>query len=1054
MRFAMQSHAAPSIARCLHWPALSGLMAAGLAVGIFGGSTAALASPTPEQIAFFETKIRPVLAQHCYQCHSAEALRTGKLKASLLVDSRAGMAKGGESGAAVVPRNKEESLLLAALKYDGFEMPPAGKLPDDVIADFETWIDMGAPDPRDEPLAAVDERTIDVETGRKHWSYSRLAPVAPPEVKTTGWTRNDLDRFVLAKQEEAGIAPAPEAAKATLARRVCFDLTGLPPAPDELKAFLDDTSTDAYEKLVDRLLASPRFGERWARHWLDTVRFGESGGYEFDGDRPGAHYYRDWVIKALNADLPYDEFLRMQVAGDLIKPGDYDATAATGFLVAGPYPGQVTAKTVEPIRYDQLDDMVATLGSSVLGMTIGCARCHDHKYDPIGHRDYYAMIACLGKAVQRDADIDPDPATTKQKHDAWLVERAPIVAATGRFRSEELPSRIARWLATDAPTQQAASWLSLDPQTLKATKTTLVEESVDVVSASGKLEANDAYVITFRTHQRGIAGLRLEALASPSAPGGGPGTGKDGAFRLSTVRITAAPLVAAPDRKPVTPKLSAVASTFEDPGFEFAKALDGDAATGWSTTGQPGKDQASVVGFDKPVGFDGGTLLTVELKFEGEGHGLARLRVAAAADPAIAGWDAASAPQAAREVATLLEEARTGGRDPTTGPEAAEITRWFSRLDPRTNDVQRSIDAIDAREPKPNLLKVYSAANGGWVITGNSQGVQSGSQDVFVLARGEVGRKKGKATPGFVLATVASDEAEQKLFSGPDAKPLADSRLGLASFLTDVAQGSGPLAARVIVNRLWHHHFGRGIVATPNDLGTQGDKPTHPELLEWLANRLVENRWSLKSIHRLIVTSATYRQSGTINEAYLAKDPDNTLLWYRKPTRLEGEAIRDALLAVSGTLDTAMYGRAGLDVKVPRRSIYLNVKRSEPVGFLQVFDQPEPVQPVGARGAATVPTQALAMMNSPFVRSAAEGLAKRARTTLAIQPADPSGPAAIDACFAAALARPPTDAERAQFAQLLAAHEQATGADAAGRQAALADVCHLIFCLNEFVYVD
>ncbi len=1049
----MQNRSAPSIARSTHGRGSFRFLAAGLALGLLGAARA-VASPTPEQIAFFETKIRPVLAQHCYQCHSAEALRAGKLKASLLVDSRAGMAKGGESGAAVVPNNKEESLLLAALKYDGFEMPPAGKLPDEVIADFETWIDMGAPDPRDEPAATIDERTIDVEQGRQHWSYRRLGPVEVPAVTNVAWPQNDIDRFILAKQEAAGITPAPEASKATLARRVFFDLTGLPPSPDELQAFLDDAAPDAYDKLVDRLLASPRFGERWARHWLDTVRFGESSGYEFDGDRPGAHHYRDWVIKALNADLPYDEFLRMQVAGDLIKPGDYEATAATGFLVAGPYPGQVTAKTVEPIRYDQLDDMVATLGSSVLGMTIGCARCHDHKYDPIGHRDYYAMIACLGKAVQRDADIDPDPMTTKQKRDAWLVERAPVAAVAERFRREELPGQLARWLATDAATQQAAGWLTLDPQTVKATKATLVEEAGDAVSASGKLESNDTYVLTFRTHQRDVAGLRLDALPSPSAPGGGPGTGKDGGFRLSTVKVTATPLVAAPDRKPVTPKLAAVATTFEDTGFEFAKALDGDAATGWSTAGQPGKDQTAVMAFDKPVGFDGGTLLTVELKFEGSGNGLARMRLAAAADPAGVGLAGASAPQAAREVAAILERARSGGRDPATGPDAAELHRWFSRVNEPSAMVQAALDAIDAKEPKPDLLKVYATTNGGWVITGNSQAVRSGSQDVFVLARGEVGRKKGKAVPGFVLAAMAADGAEQKLLSGPDAKPLPDSRLGLAAFLTDVSQGSGPLAARVIVNRLWHHHFGRGIVATPNDLGTQADPATHPELLEWLANRIVENHWSLKSIHRLIVTSATYRQSGDVSEAGRSKDPDNKLLWHRKPTRLEGESIRDALLAASGTLDPKMYGRAGLDVKVPRRSVYLNVKRSEPIGFLQVFDQPEPVQPVGARGVATVPTQALAMMNAPFVRSAAENLAKRARTSLAIPPADPSGPAAIDFCFTAALARQPSDVERARFAQLLAAREQANGADAAGRQAALADVCHLIFCLNEFVYVD
>jgi hypothetical protein len=1018
-------------------------------------SRAAAATPAADDIAFFETNIRPVLVQHCYQCHSAEALQAGKLKAGLLVDSRDGMAKGGESGAAVVPGKKEESLLLAALKHEGFEMPPAGKLPDEVIADFERWIDMGAPDPRDEPAAAVDERAIDVAAGRQHWSYRRLAPAPPPEVKASGWARNELDRFILAKQEEAGIAPAAEAAKATLARRLFFDLTGLPPTLDELKLFLDDTSPDAYEKLVERLLASPRFGERWARHWLDAVRFGESGGYEFDHDRPGAHHYRDWVIKALNADVPYDEFLRLQVAGDLIRPGDYDAMSATGFLVAGPYPGQVTAKTVEPIRYDQLDDMVQAIGSGVLGMTIGCARCHDHKYDPIGHRDYYAMIACLGKAVQRETDVDPEPAATRRKHDAWLAERAPVAAAADRYRRETLPGRLARWLAAEAPRQLAASaWIALDPQTAKAAKATLAEEPGDVVAASGRLEGNDTYTLTFRTHQRGLRALRVEALASPSAPGGGPGTGKDGSFRLSTLKVTAAPLVAAADRKPVSPGLRPVAVTFQDFGFELAHAVDADAKTGWAAAGQPARDHAAVLAFDAPVGFDEGTLLTVELKFEANQPGIARLRLAATAAPERAGLADVAAPQAAHEIAALLDTARNADHDPAADAVSKELVQWLARFDAEARTTLSDLAGIDAREPKPRLVKVYAAGNGAWAISGNSQGVQSGSQDVFVLLRGEVGRKKGKAAPGFVRASIAADDAEQRLLSSPDAQPLPDSRLGLANFLTDVDHGSGPLAARVIVNRLWHHHFGRGIVATPNDLGTQGDPPTHPDLLEWLANRLVEDRWSLKAVHRLIVTSATYRQSGAVNEAWRAKDPDNRLLWHRRSTRLEGEAIRDALLVAAGTLDATPYGRAGLDVKAPRRSIYLTVKRSEPIGFLQVFDQPEPVQSVGARGAATVPTQALAMMNTPFVRAAAESLAARARTALGIGSTAAGSAAAIDWCFTAALSRPPSPAEREKFAALLAARERSAGDTAAGRQAALADVCHLVFCLNEFVYVD
>ena len=365
---------------------------------------------------------------------------------------------------------------------------------------------------------------------------------------------------------------------------------------------------------------------------------------------------------------------------------------------------------------------------------------------------------------------------------------------------------------------------------------------------------------------------------------------------------------------------------------------------------------------------------------------------------------------------------------------ATEAMRWFRRFDAGAERTLAAIDAINAKEPKPALVSVYATAAGGG--------------DVYFLKRGEVHRKDGKADPGFVRSTIATDEAAAALLPTATGGAATHPRLGLASFLTNVEQGAAPLAARVIVNRLWHHHFGRGITATPNDLGTQGEKPSHPELLEWLAGRLVQDRWSLKSIHRLIVTSAAYRQAGTMNEANRAKDPDNILVWHRKPSRLEGEVIRDALLAAAGRLDLKMYGPGSLDVANPRRSVYLTVKRSVPVAFLQVFDQPEPIQSVGARGIATVPTQALTMMNSPFVRMMAEALAKRGVDT--VGPGEP----AIEYCFVASLSRRPTAAELSRFAALLAAREEAAGKDQALRQAALADVCQLMFCLNEFVYVD
>ena len=1022
-----------------------------LAAALLLRSLAAPAGDGPaDGIAFFEARIRPVLAERCYQCHSAAALRDGTLKAELLLDSRAGMHKGGESGAAVVPGKPGEGQLLDAIHYRGLEMPPDGKLPAEVIADFETWIGMGAPDPRDGPAAALARREIDVAAGRNHWSYRRLAPVAPPAVQDGGWVRNDIDRFIRAAQEAAGLVPAGEAARETLLRRVTFDLTGLPPTPEELQAFRADGSTTAYETVVDRLLASPRFGERWGRHWLDAARYGESNGYEFDDNRGGAFHYRDFVIRALNADMPYDEFVRLQVAGDLVRPGDYQAMSATGLLVAGPYPGQVTAKTIEPIRYDQLDDMATVIGSAVLGMTIGCARCHDHKYDPIPQQDYYALIACLRNAVQAEQAVDPNPAATAAALEKWTAERAPAAAAADRYRREVFPTALARLRDAEAALP-AAGWIALRPRQVSARKATLTVAADDAVTASGKLEANDAYTIVLRTQRRDLAGLRLEALSAAGEPRTGPGTGGSGEFGLTRLAVTAKPLLAAADRKPLTPKLRPVAASAAAPAGALAHAVDDQPQTAWSIDAGAGQDHAAVFEFEQAIGFEGGTEIIVELFFEAGRRGLARFRLAAATSPLPAALDAPARPQAQGELLAIAAAAEAAGKRSEADDAAwGEALPWLRLVDPEAERVFAALAAVDGRKPQPTQEKVYATRNGAWVISGNSQNVRPGNNDVYLLARGEVGRKLGKAEPGFVRATVAADDVIGRLAAGSDGQPLGDSRLALAAYLTDLEHGAGPLLARVVVNRLWHHHFGRGIVATPNDLGAQGDPPSHPELLDWLAGRLVENGWSLKGIHRLIVTSAAYRQAGTVTAAQRAADPDNLLLWHRRPNRLEGEAIRDALLAVSGRLDATMHGPSVADVNVPRRSVYLRVKRSEPISFLRLFDQPEPVQPVGARGVATVPTQSLTMLNSPFVRAAAEGLARRARNLAGAA----SPPELLDAVTTIALGRRATDGERERLLALLSAREQAAAGDAGRREAALADICHLVLCLNEFVYVD
>ena len=433
-----------------------------------------------EGVRFFEQKIRPVLVQHCYRCHSVKARDAKKLRGALLLDSAAGVAAGGESGAVVVKGKSRESLLLKSLKHDGLKMPPGGKLPDEVIADFARWVDMGAPDPRVGKEAVKSKREISVEEGRKWWAFRPLQGVTSPDA------RQPIDGFVRQAQQTRGIKPNHPARREKLIRRAYLDLIGLPPTEEKVAAFVSDPSPRAFEKVIDGLLASPAYGERWARHWLDAARFAESGGYEFDGFRPGAYHYRDWVIRALNGDMPYDLFVRMQLAGDLLQPDRIDGAAATGFLVAGPYPGQITAKTVEGIRYDQLDDMLMTVGGSMLGLTLGCVRCHEHKFDPIPHKDYYALAASLARTVHGSRTLDLDPEATRRAVEKHRAEHEALLAALRAFTAKELPGRFDAWRKAELAKQpEAPRWQALEPIALEAERSHLKEIAGSVIAHNG-----------------------------------------------------------------------------------------------------------------------------------------------------------------------------------------------------------------------------------------------------------------------------------------------------------------------------------------------------------------------------------------------------------------------------------------------------------------------------------------------------------------------------------------------------------------------------------------
>lgn len=995
-------------------------------------------APDPQAIEFFEQKIRPVLVEQCYSCHSAEARTAKKLKGGLLLDTAAGVRQGGDSGPAIVAGKPGESLLIKALKYDGLEMPPNSKLTDAVVADFVKWIELGAPDPRQGDADSKPKREINLEEGRQFWSFQPLKSVAPPEVKRAEWTQTPIDRFIAAKHDEHGLQPNGPAPREKLLRRVYFDLIGLPPTPEQLAAFLNNSSPNALETVIDELLASERYGERWARHWLDAARFAESGGYEFDGFRPGAYHYRDWVIRAFNGDLPYQEFVRMQIAGDKLSPNEYQGAAASGFLVAGPYPGQITAKTVERIRYDQLDDMIMTLGGSMLGLTLGCVRCHEHKYDPIPHQDYYGIASSLARTAHGSKQFDPDPAATLRAVEKHRADHEALVAALKKFSVEQLPPRFAAWQQAELPKQpDSPRWQVMEPVTFEAERSWLKLLLGNIVAHDGGFSpesnakrrtrptrAAEEYLITTHTFQKNVTSLRLDLFTDKSLPSRGPGLNGDGSFQLVELKVTARSLdPAAPDRdKPVEVKLKPVYAASEDENQPLKHAVDGSADTAWIVRMNAKKDNAAVFEIEGGLaGFPGGTELTFTLQFRD--LGLGRMRFALSTEPNPATWAGDFLPQHIAEIRAIL----AANNNQIPEPFRESLMRWFSPFDLETAKIYHAVRDHTQQEPRPSLTEVYTTIEGG--------------QDVFLLRRGEVDNKQGKAEPAFlqVLAT-AADQNQRWLPKSADGQPAIDARIGLANWMTDVEQGAGALLARVMVNRLWQHHFGEGLVGTPNDFGLQGDRSTHPELLDWLAMEFVRGGWKLKPLHKAIVLTRVYQLANDVSPENLKIDPENKFLWYRKPQRLEAEIIRDAVLAVGGSLDTTMYGPSLLD-NTPRRSIYLRVKRSELIPFMTMFDAPEPTQSIGERVATTLPTQALTMMNSPFVRQQAEKLAARIRPT-----ADVPLETAIDRGYQIAFARLPSAEEKQA---MLAFVQQQTDVNLA-----LAEFCQVLLCLNEFVYVD
>ncbi|MBX3415475.1 MAG: PSD1 domain-containing protein [Pirellulales bacterium] len=1008
---------------------------------------AAEGQPEPAQVEFFEKHVRPLLVQNCYPCHSADAK---EVRGGLRLDSRAGWITGGDSGPAVVPGDPEASPLIRAVRYEDFEMPPNGKLPGADVARLVEWVKMGAPDPRDEPPAAASptqKPALDVEAAREFWSFRPLAEVEPPTVQDEAWCRTPIDRFILARLEAEGLRPTAPIEPRKLIRRVYFDLTGLPPSPEEVDSFVADPSPAAYEALVDRLLASPRYGERWGRSWLDLARFGESHGFEHDYDRPTAYHFRDYVIEALHQDLPYDTFVHWQLAGDELAPDNLLAMKGTGFLAAGVHSTQITKNQAEKERYDELDDMLSTTVLSTLGLTVGCARCHDHKFDPIPTEDYYRLLSTFTTTVRSEPDLLVDPEGYARAKEAFDREHAPFAEALATYEREQLPAGLADWEQNWSSLRESPRWTQVDPATLKSSGGATFERQADgSYLVTGTNADFDTYTLEISTGTRAVTGLRLEALSHPTLVAGGPGRAANGNIALSDVKLSARGAAA-----PVGATLSNPRATFEQKGLPVAAAIDGDAKSAWAVDPQFGRDHAAAFDVALPPAEGQERTLTLVLAFgNNQGHNIGRLRVALAESAESPALESAAYPAGIVAALDRPESERSA-------EERAALLAWFAPQDAGWQALKRAADEHAAKAPFAEKVKVLVSSEGVPAVRLHTQGPDFYEQ-TYVLKRGDLTLKDRVAEQGFLRVLTRADEGAGRWQATPPAgSKLSYRRTALAHWLTDVEAGAGHLAARVAANRLWAGHFGRGIVATPSDFGTQGARPTHPELLDWLARDLIAGEWRLKRLHKLLVTSATYQQGTDVNDVAAQRDPDNALWWRRVPHRLEAEAVRDALLATSGLLDEQMYGPGTLDQASRRRSIYFTVKRSEMIPFMQLFDAPDALQSTSQRTTTTIAPQALLMMNNPQVREYARGLAGRAAPSEEIVPAE-----AVTEAYRLALSRAPDETELADALAYLAARE-ATAGSAAGsvdsvvataRREALVDFCHALFCLNEFVYIE
>jgi hypothetical protein len=944
--------------------------------------------------AFFESKIRPVLVKECYSCHSAETKK--EPKGGLFLDTRDGLLKGGNSGKAVVPSKPTESLLIKALHGDGVDtMPPKGKLSDTVIADFEKWVKQGAFDPRD---GKTTLRSIDIEKGKQFWSFVPPKMHAVPTIDNPAFTiHNSIDAFILANLQAKGLTPAPDADPQTLIRRVYIDLTGLPPAPEEVEAFVRDSSPAAFEKVVDKLLASPRFGERWGRHWLDLARYADSNGKDENLTFHEAHLYRDYVIRSFNADKPFNRFIVEQLAGDLL-PSDSIAArdelfTATGFLVIGP---KVLAERDKPkLRMDVVDEQIDTIGKAFLGLTLGCARCHDHKFDPVSTTDYYALAGILMSTRTINGIKLNNNAVS-----GWMLRPLGV--------SE--PEKVAALrTAHDARLKKVQADIKTVKEALAAA------QAKTTMRSPGSLPG-----ITVDDKDAKLTGMwKASTFVKPYVGEGYIHDDKTGKGEKSAT---------------FTPKLP--------------KAGEYEVLISY-TTGNT-RDKAVPV----TVIYDGGEkTLTVDQtqqpKIDGLFHSLGKFKFRAGSEGSVTisnkGTEGHVIADAVRfipagELAKNPEMGEMGMGVPADVKAAViESEAKLKKLETEEATIKK-----DAPPPARMVMAVRD---------------EDRIEDAKINIRGNPAQLGAVSPRGFLQVATAGTQ--------PKLPVTQSGRKELAEW---IASDANPLTARVAANRVWAHLFGTGLVRTVDNFGTQGEKPSNPELLDYLALKFVRDGWSHKKLIREIVLSHTYRLSVKADAALLKIDPENQLFGRANRRRVEAEVIRDTILTVSDKLDLKGGGpvvshfpdraidndsKGGFNTDpLLTRSVYLPVIRNDVPTLFEVFDFADPDVSTGQRDSTTVSTQALYLMNSTFTNTHAKFAALRVMTETK------DDAKRLELLFRRALGRSPTKTEVAMTTKFLADYQQMVASLGSGQKpkdpelAAWTAVCLSVFGCNEFRFVE